>query len=303
MNEYEARKQARIDRYKARADKAEAEATSRHAAAREIQSYIPLGQPILVGHHSEKRHRADLARIDRNIGKAVEATAKAKHYEEKAEAAENNTAISADDPEAVDKLREKAGALEAYQAELRSDNAKLRKAKLTPDISDLAEAMRAAGVSEHGVKSLCSLARISRYHCEPFVKHPGYELSNNNANLKRVRQRIANLEAKAAQADEPEAEPIKGAGFAISEDREWGRILIDFGAKPAAEVRTYLKSHGWRWAPSRSAWVRHLNTNGRAYAELAAQWLHNYHISQTDPDSPIVPPEPEAGFNSNPPLR
>jgi len=27
-----------------------------------------------------------------------------------------------------------------------------------------------------------------------------------------------------------------------------------------------------------------------------------FHLSQTDPDSPIVPPEPEVGFNPNPPV-
>jgi hypothetical protein len=33
---------------------------------------IPMGQPILVGHHSERRHRRDLERHDRNIRKAIE---------------------------------------------------------------------------------------------------------------------------------------------------------------------------------------------------------------------------------------
>lgn len=33
---------------------------------------IPLGQPILVGHYSEKRHRADLEKAQRNMAKSAE---------------------------------------------------------------------------------------------------------------------------------------------------------------------------------------------------------------------------------------
>ncbi|WP_132290495.1 DUF3560 domain-containing protein [Kribbella sp. VKM Ac-2568] len=35
------------------------------AARRQISDHIPLGQPILVGHHSERRHRRDIERMDR----------------------------------------------------------------------------------------------------------------------------------------------------------------------------------------------------------------------------------------------
>ena len=50
-------------------------------------------------------------------------------------------------------------------------------------------------------------------------------------------------------------------------------MLIEFDGKPPEEVRRYLKEHGWRWAPSRCAWVRHLNGNGKAYAKLATEKL------------------------------
>lgn len=46
---------------------------------------IPFGQPILVGHHSEKSHRAHLARLENMMHKSVEEDQKAKYYEEKAE--------------------------------------------------------------------------------------------------------------------------------------------------------------------------------------------------------------------------
>jgi len=60
------------------------EADRRHDAADRISSVIPLGQPILVGHHSEKRHRRDLERIRKNLGKAVEEREVAEKYAERA---------------------------------------------------------------------------------------------------------------------------------------------------------------------------------------------------------------------------
>lgn len=73
-----ARTEARIERQEARANRLEAESDARLAAARQIQDGIPLGQPILVGHHSERRHRKDLARIDTNYRKGFDAHDEAK---------------------------------------------------------------------------------------------------------------------------------------------------------------------------------------------------------------------------------
>ena len=49
---------------------------------------IPFGQPILVGHHSERRHRNLLDRSWNMMGKAVETGKKADYYEERAETAQ-----------------------------------------------------------------------------------------------------------------------------------------------------------------------------------------------------------------------
>ena len=70
-NEYEEKQERKRQRYLDRADKAEAESAERGKRVRQISDMIPLGQPILVGHHSEKRHRADLKRIDSNTRKSM----------------------------------------------------------------------------------------------------------------------------------------------------------------------------------------------------------------------------------------
>lgn len=70
-----------------RAERHAAEADTRLARAREIGDMIPLGQPVLLGHHSQRRHQRDLERIDTNMRKGVEAHREAEAEEGKARSA------------------------------------------------------------------------------------------------------------------------------------------------------------------------------------------------------------------------
>lgn len=74
-----ARDLAKAARYQGYAANAEARAKSRGETADKIMSFIPPGQPILVGHHSERRHRRDIERISNNIKKSVEERDKAEY--------------------------------------------------------------------------------------------------------------------------------------------------------------------------------------------------------------------------------
>ena len=49
--------------------------------------------------------------------------------------------------------------------------------------------------------------------------------------------------------------------FKIVRNAEEMRLQLIFEGKPEPEVREVLKSNGFRWAPSQSAWQRHLNGN------------------------------------------
>lgn len=57
-------------------------------ASHAISDRIPMGQPILVGHHSERRHRRDLARIDGHMRRSVEASKEAARHDDRAKALE-----------------------------------------------------------------------------------------------------------------------------------------------------------------------------------------------------------------------
>lgn len=54
-------------------------------ASQEGREFLSLGEPIKVGHHSEKRHRALIERNWNRMGKSVEESDKAKEAEQKAE--------------------------------------------------------------------------------------------------------------------------------------------------------------------------------------------------------------------------
>ena len=74
----------RADRLEARAMKASERGKAAYKKAHHIGSFIPMGQPILIGHHSEQRHRRDLKRIDDNMRTFVNEANKAERFEEKA---------------------------------------------------------------------------------------------------------------------------------------------------------------------------------------------------------------------------
>lgn len=122
--DYEERKQARIDRLNAAAEKAAAESNKKAAEAFTLVERIPFGQPNIEG-------RSDLPRLReksmRKLGQSVRLDEKAKNYAERAEAAESNAAISSDDPRAIEKLKAKVAELEAERDRVKAANKEARK--------------------------------------------------------------------------------------------------------------------------------------------------------------------------------
>ena len=86
--------------------------------------------------------------------------------------------------------------------------------------------------------------------------------------MRRIRERIEQLKQASEQTADPQPITVNGQ---IAEDPADNRILITFDAKPAETVRAVLKSMGWKWSPTRTAWVRMLNNAGRASAQYVAQ--------------------------------
>lgn len=155
--------------------------------------------------------------------------------------------ISSDDPNAIDKLQKKLKKLESEQELMKGVNAYYRKHKsldgcplLTPE----------------GVERLkADMAKQWHYEDKPYMS---YELTNNNANIRRIRQRIESLK----QTAEATLEGWSFDGGKVVMNKEMNRVQIFYDDKPDADVRSNLKANGFRWAPSVKAWQRQLNSNG-----------------------------------------
>jgi hypothetical protein len=85
-----------------------------------------------------------------------------------------------------------------------------------------------------------------------------FELTNNSANIRRMKQRLVGIaQNKAAPAVEADGENAR-----FEDCPAENRVRLFFPGKPAAEVRQRLKSAGFRWAPTLGCWqaYRHAGT-------------------------------------------
>lgn len=79
------RARAKAERYEEWADKARERSDAAFERSEKAVAGIPFGQPILVGHHSERAHRAAIDKSWAAMGKSVEEMHKAEAHESKAE--------------------------------------------------------------------------------------------------------------------------------------------------------------------------------------------------------------------------
>ena len=263
LNAYEARIEAKRERYEARASKAQGESRALYGRARGMAEVIPFGQPILVGHHSENRDRNYRNRIHNTFGKAFAAQDKAEHYAQKA-ASVGTGGISSDDPDAIKKLRAELASAEKSQEMMKAANKAIR-ANKTPETQ--AAALVALGFTE------AQAAEAIKPDFARRVGFPSYALSNNNANMTRIKGRIAELEKRSQRADVEKA----GDGFTYREDTTENRVMFIFDGKPDEATRAILKREAFKWSPSRGAWVRQLNNAG---IWAAKQVLERFNVAK-----------------------
>lgn len=102
----------------------------------------------------------------------------------------------------------------------------------------------------------------------PFVS---WQLGNSRKRIQRLEMRIKEMEA----AVEANAQPVELAdlpGVTYHENSAEMRVQLIFEGKPEPDIRAVLKSHAFHWCPSKGAWQRQLNANGkRAAREVLEQ--------------------------------
>lgn len=83
-----------------------------------------------------------------------------------------------------------------------------------------------------------------------------FELRNNLANIKRLEDQVKTIDACREKSDSN----FEFAGGKVEYDADEIRYNIFFDEKPAEEIRTKLKSYGFKWSPCRGAWTRGAKT-------------------------------------------
>lgn len=241
-NNYEARRANRISAYKHLAEKNQRASKAAMEKSSHMASVIPMGQPILVGHHSEKSDRAYRNKISNEMGKSVELEKKADYYADKAAAAESNNAISSDDPNALPKLREKLEDLQRNQETMKAANKYIR-------AKDKDGFLTIPGMQEKHWNELTEPGRFGG------LGFASFSLTNNNANIRRIRERIAALEKLEATT----TTETKVGDVIVRQNVEANRTQIVFPSIPSEEIRTELKKNAFKWSRYEGAWQRFLS--------------------------------------------
>lgn len=123
------------------------------------------------------------------------------------------------------------------------------------------------GLDEAAAAKLSAEFTATRERC-PWIDKPfaDYELASLRGKIKRVQSRIDELNQRQQAAEQPDT-GTKFDGGEIVRNIEQDRLQILFDDKPDDEMRSKLKSNGFRWSPRNQAWQRQLTDN----AERAAR--------------------------------
>lgn len=229
----------------------------------EIGTRCPSVLVCGAGNFPTRKKEKQIAAWDKNM----ENFRKADHYLDMLKRA-HTLAVKSDDPEVLDFLQAKLAGLEEAHALMVSANAYYRKNKTLEGFEGIpADTM--AWITRPGVYlpgGRNGDGSPLAFYGKPF---PTYELTNSNANIKRVKQRIETLEAvKASKSIEEEHD-----GYTYRENAEAMRVQLRFDGKPDDETRALLKRNGFRWAPSLGVWQRQLNDNGKYAAHRVMEVL------------------------------
>jgi hypothetical protein len=157
--------------------------------------------------------------------------------------------ISSDDPNALGKLQTKLAEAEHFHDFMKKVNAIIKNCPTT----------------EMRIKALlplcCNEEKLARNLLEPDyagrIGFKEYQLTNNSAEIRRLRERIEELEKAALRQDREEVMEK----YTYREDTTENRLMFIFDGRPGEDIRALLKGRGFKWSPTRNAWVRQWTDN------------------------------------------
>lgn len=233
------------EKLEAKLEKRETWAASRresaHAgfeSAHKLVENIPLGQPILVGHHSEKAARNLYKRVEQKSLAACESLNMAEHHESKAEGIQRalDKNIFSDDEDALDRLQERIAELEKKQAAMVAVNKICRNKK-----TDQAEKEKQIRESMPGIDEKTMHDLFHPMYSFEKPGFPSYSMSNNNANINRLKKRLVDVKRRQERKEMAEEN-----GVSITGNETY--VSVTFPEKPAYDIIRALKDAGFRWS-------------------------------------------------------
>lgn len=93
--------------------------------------------------------------------------------------------------------------------------------------------------------------------CHGVSGFPSYALTNNNAKIKRLEEKVITMKARIERKDSFQPIEVNGAVIDIQNDR----VTITHKGKPAQSVIDSLKSRGFRWSRNYGCWCRKHTAN------------------------------------------
>lgn len=154
--------------------------------------------------------------------------------------------ISSDDPNSIQKLTAKLEGLEKSQETMKAVNAYYRKNKTLDGCPEL--------TAEQIAELKADMKRFPHLEGKPY---PTWALSNNNAEIRRVKERIEEL----SKRQEGSFVGWEFNGGEVRANTADNRLQIFFEEKPDEETRSDLKHNGFKWSPKANAWQRQLTAN------------------------------------------
>lgn len=225
------RLERKLERRREWAEKAEQRSGAHLEQGHKMFDAIPFGQPILVGHHSEKRDRNYRARAGGHIDKGLELAHLAEHHESKADGLEHqlDKAIFSDDTDATEALKERIAANEAKREQMKKVNAMYRKGDV--------EGLRSVGLD---LEKLREKLKTAYSWCQQ--PYPAYELQNLGQRISGDKKRLEFIKKQNETRAQAEAAPN---GVILKQYGEW--CSVTFAEKPDRSILDALCGAGFRW--------------------------------------------------------
>lgn len=188
---------------------------------------IPLGQPNINGALTSVLNRAGAA-----MSRSCAESAKAEYHEQKAEGLSRmlGRTIFSDDPDAVEQIEKKIAELEYAQEHYKNIN-KICKSKKLDEVAKINQ-LQGIGVTSTMAQWYAEIGRV-----------PSCVLTNNNANIRRYKQRLAGV--KIRQGRTAAAESAENGIIIL--DVGYDIVTITFAEKPEYCIIQDLKQAGFYW--------------------------------------------------------